>query len=138
MIKKVNEPLKTIFYFRHYAFMLSKANFRIEKKTSLKKTKYNILTFTLPCCRLRTPTSLLICVQFISQWVATQIWWLWRRYKHQTKFREFIYKEMLTFDFNNFMWIISLYRIILKFVQIPWPDADMNKSMQRILNWVRR
>ena len=33
---------------------------------------------------------------------------------------------MLTFDFNNFMCIISLYRIILKFVQIPWPDAHMN------------
>ena len=33
---------------------------------------------------------------------------------------------MLTFGFNNFMCIISLYRIILKFVEIPWPDAHMN------------
>ena len=33
---------------------------------------------------------------------------------------------MLTFDFNNFMCIISLYIIILKFVQIPWPDVHMN------------
>ena len=33
---------------------------------------------------------------------------------------------MLTFGFNNFMCIISLYIIILKFVQIPWPDAYMN------------
>ena len=33
---------------------------------------------------------------------------------------------MLAFDFNNFMCIISLYIIILKFVQIPWPDAHMN------------
>ena len=33
---------------------------------------------------------------------------------------------MLTFNFNNFMRIISLYRIILEFVQIPWPDAQMN------------
>ena len=72
------------------------------------------------------PTSLLICVQFISQWEATQIWRLWCRHKHQAKFWEFIYEKMLTFDFNNFMCVISLYIIILKFIQIPWPDAHMN------------
>ena len=32
--------------------------------------------------RLGTPTSLLICVQFMSVWEATQIWWLWRRHEH--------------------------------------------------------
>ena len=76
--------------------------------------------------RLRAPTLLLIYVQFISQWEVTQIWWLWRRHEHQTKFWEFIYEEMLAFDFNNFMCIISLCIFILKFVQIPWPDVHMN------------
>ena len=33
---------------------------------------------------------------------------------------------MLAFDFNNFMCTISLYIIILKFLQIPWPDVHMN------------
>ena len=46
-----------------------------------KKTKYNILTFTFTAARLGTPTSLLICVQFISQREATQIWRLWRSMK---------------------------------------------------------
>ena len=46
-----------------------------------KKTKYNILTFTFTAARLGTPTSLLICVQFISQREATQIWRLWRTWK---------------------------------------------------------
>ena len=31
-----------------------------------------------------------------------------------------------SFDFNNFICIISLYIIILKFVQIPWPDSHMD------------
>ena len=55
-----------------------------------------------------------------------QIRWLWRRHEHQTKLREFIYEEVFTFDFNNFMCIISSYIIILKFIQIPWPDVHMN------------
>ena len=33
---------------------------------------------------------------------------------------------MFTFDFNDFMCIISLCIIILKFVQIPWPDVHVN------------
>ena len=93
-----------------------------------RKWKYNIL-FILSlytAARLVTPTSLLICVQFIPQWEAIQIRWLWRRHEHQTKLREFIYEEVFTFDFNNFMCIISLYIIILKFIQIPWPDVHMN------------
>ena len=41
------------------------------------------------------------------------------------QYYEFIY-EVLAFDFNNFMCMISLYIIILKFLQIPWPDVHMN------------
>ena len=33
---------------------------------------------------------------------------------------------LLAFGFNNFMCITSLYIIILKFVQTPWPDVHMN------------
>ena len=51
---------------------------------------------------------------------------LWRRHEHQTKFQEFIYEELLAFDFHNFMCRISLYIIILKSVWIPWPDVLMN------------
>ena len=80
-----------------------------------KKQSIIFLLSLYHAARLRTPTLLLICVQFISQWEATQIWWLWRRHEHQTKFREFIYEEMLAFDFENFMCIISLCIFILKF-----------------------
>ena len=59
---------------------------------------------------------------------ATQIWWLWRRHKHQTKFREFIYEEILAYRFNNFVCITGLCTIILKFVQISWPDVHNNNS----------
>ena len=59
---------------------------------------------------------------------ATQIWWLWRRRKHQTKFWEFIYEEILAYRFNNFVCITGLCTIILKFVQISWPDVHNNNS----------
>ena len=56
-----------------------------------------ILLSLYPPARLGTPTSLLIYVQFIYHWAATQIWRLWRRHEHQTKFREFIYEEILAY-----------------------------------------
>ena len=55
------------------------------------------------------PTSLVIYVQFISHWEATQIWWLWHRHEHQTKFREFIYEEILAYGFNNFVYNKFVY-----------------------------
>ena len=90
----------------------------------LLKLEKNSIIFLLSLYHaacLRVLTLLLICVQFISQWETTH------RHEQQTKFREFIYKEMLAFDFSNkFMCIISLYIIILKFVQIPCSDVHMN------------
>ena len=82
--------------------------------------------------RLGTPTSFLIYVQFKSHWEATQIWWLWGRHEHQTKLCEFIYEEILAYGFNNFVCMISVRPIVLKFVQIPWPDARM-KNLEECL-----
>ena len=92
---------------------------------SLKKQSIFLLSLYTATC-LGTPTSLLISVQSIFQWEATRIWWLWHRHEHLTKFSEFIFEEILPFDFSNFMCIISLYIIILKFVQVPWPDVYMS------------
>ena len=91
-----------------------------------KKVKYSYFHFTH---LLTLPqTSLLIYVQFISNWEATQIWWLWHRHRHehQMKFREFIYDKILAWGFNNFVCTISLWMIIHKFLQIPWPDVHIN------------
>ena len=44
---------------------------------------------------------------------------------------------MLAFGFNNFMCIISLYRIILKFVQIRWPDVHMNNSEECFYHFLK-
>ena len=62
-----------------------------------KKQSIIFLLSLYHAARLQTPTSLLICVQFIPQWEATQIWWLWLRHEHQAKFREFIFEEMFQF-----------------------------------------
>ena len=64
----------------------------------LLKLEKNSIIFLLSLYHaacLRMLTLLLICVQFISQWETTH------RHEQQTKFREFIYKEMLAFDFSN-------------------------------------
>ena len=108
-----------IYAHRDYSLLL-----KLEKKK--KKQSIIFLLSLYHAAGLQTPTSLLISVNFISQWEATQIWWLWRRHEHQTKFWEFIFEEMLAFHFNNFICIISLHIILLTFVQIPWPDKHMN------------
>ena len=74
--------------------------------------------------RLGTPTSFLI--------YATQIWRLWGRHEHQTKLCEFIYEEILAYGFNNFVYMISVCTIVLKFVQNPWPDTRM-KNLEECL-----
>ena len=104
-----------------YAHRVYSLSLKLEKKQSII-----FLLSLYHAARLWAPTLLLICVQFISRWEVTQIWWLWRGHENQAKFREFVYEEMLAFDFNNFMCIISLCIFILKFVQIPWPDVHMN------------
>ena len=37
-----------------------------------------------------------------------------------------IYEEILAYRFNNFVCMIGLCTIIIKFVQIPWPDVHIN------------
>ena len=75
---------------------------------SLKQSAiFLLLLYTV--AGIGTPTSLLICVQLISQWEGTQIWWLWRRHEHQTEFREFIYEEILAYEFSNVLCTISLH-----------------------------
>ena len=92
---------------------------KLEKKQSI------ILLSLYTAARLTTPTSLLNCVQIISQWEVTRIWWLWRSMnirqnsENLLKFQEFICTEILVYDFNNFTCITSPYVIILEFVQIP-------------------
>ena len=103
-----------------------------------RKWKYNILfvlsLYTATC--LVTPTSLLICVQFIPQWEAIQIRWLWRRHEHQTKLREFIYEEVLTFDFNNFiMCIITNSMTRCSYEQ--FRRMFFIVFLQTLLNWLR-
>ena len=70
--------------------------------------KWQSIIFLLslyPPARLGTPTSLLIYVQFIYHWAARQIRRLWRRHEHQTKFREFIYEEILAYPSTSlFVW----------------------------------
>ena len=112
---------KSWFMFRVYSLLL-----KLEKKQSII---FLLLLYHAAC--LRTPTLLLICVQFTFQWEATKIWWLWHRHEHQTKFWKSIYEEILAFEFNNFMCTISFYIIILKFVQFPWPDVHMNNLEER-------
>ena len=43
---------------------------------------------------LGTRTSLLIYVQFIFHWEATQIWWMWRRREHQTNAGNLFMKKL--------------------------------------------
>ena len=86
---------------------------------SLKKTKHNILTFTLPCCSPSNADfasdlcSINVSVRGYTKTMA--VTW----HEHQTKAREFIYEEMLAYvkplNFNNFMCIINLCIFILKF-----------------------
>ena len=116
VIKHRNAAEEIIYTHWVYSLLL-----KLEKKQNIM-----FLLSLYTAAHPRTPTWLLICLQFISQWEATQIWWLWRRHEHLTKFREFIYEEILAFDFSSCMCIISSYIIILKFVQIPWPDVHTN------------
>ena len=41
-------------------------------------------------------------------------------------FYGFLESEILASDFNNFMCINTLHIVILKFLQIPWPDVHMD------------
>ena len=74
-----------VYTHRVYSFIL-----KLEKKQSI----IFLVSLYTPA-RLGTPTSLLIYVQFIYHWEATQMWWLRGRHKHQIKFREFIYEEII-------------------------------------------
>ena len=81
-----------------------------------KKAKYNILTFILHNCSswyADFPSDLFsvdISLRGFTNVMAVKLTWT------SDKFRAFSYEEILAYKFYNFMCIISLDIIILKFV----------------------
>ena len=97
MFLKVNSTTKHRKTAKEIAIYIHRVYFLLLKLES--KKVYCILTVTLhTCLPWHADFVFLIYVQFISHWEATQIWWLWCRHKHQTKFQEYIYEEILAYQ----------------------------------------